>query len=173
MGDGGLDAGDVVFPDQLDEALGLAEKLGLGDELAVVDAARQGAQQGHVACRGGAIVFLGLAARFPADARAAGGQDFLDVLSLDDRVEVDVVGVQEARVFYGRQDGGLDGLREKRVLVRRLVAADCRVDPFVLEEKPVHQAQLRARDFHAARLIDRLVKRELNALNQVEDDGIL
>lgn len=152
---------------------GVGLELGLGDELAEVDAAREGLEAGDVAGGRGAVVLGGLAAVAAPEVRAHRRQEPLRVEALDLRVDVDVVGVQDPGVGDRPQERLLQRAREERVLVRRLVPPDQRLQLLLLPQVPVHEAEARVlADLDRARLVDALVQRELHPLDQVERDGV-
>lgn len=138
-----------------------------------MDAARQGLQAVHVAGSGGAKVLLVLAALFAAIVDTSSGQDVLGVVVFELAVDVDVVGVQDLRVVDGLQNGLLQDVREEGILVGGLVAAHKGLEAFLFTDHPVEQAVFAVGDADGARLVDGGVEGELDALNQVEGDGVL
>ena len=64
----------------------------------------------------------------------------IDVAVLQLGVDVDVIRPQYPRVLDGLEDGLLEDGGEERVLVRRLIATDERLEAFLLAEHPVEEA---------------------------------
>jgi hypothetical protein len=87
-------------------------------------------------------------------------------------VDVDVVGMQDLRVVDGLQDGLLQGVREEGILVGRLVAAHEGLEAFLLADHPVEQAVVAVGDADGAGFVDGGVAGELDALDQVEGNGV-
>lgn len=137
----------VIGLDHLDKLLGLLPKLGLGDELAKVNATREALETIDVASSRRTVVLLGLAAVLATtEAGTHGGQHLVDVALLDDLVHIDVVRMQDLGVLEWLQDRLFQHPREERVLIGRLESADARLQAFLLPEEVVHQAELIAGD---------------------------
>lgn len=102
----------------------------------------------------------------------ARGNDVVDVSVLYAGIDVDVVGVEEDGVVEGFEEGGREFGGEERVLVGSLVAADLRVDFFLLEEHPVEEGAGEGGDGDGGGVVDGWVVRELAALDEVEDYGV-
>lgn len=96
----------------------------------------------------------------------------INVSVLDAGVDIDVVGVEEIRVFEGRQERLGELVGEEGVFVGCLVAADLGVDAFLLEEHPVEEGAGEGGDVDGAGGIDAGIDGELDALDEVEDDGV-
>lgn len=76
----------------------------------------------------------------------------------------------------GVGDGGEEGLRklvgEERVFVGALVAADLGVDALLLQEDPVQEGAGEEGDGDAAGGVNCSAVGELDALDEMEDDGV-
>jgi len=80
--------------------------------------------------------------------------------------------VQDLGVVDGLQDGLLQGVWEERVLVGRLVAAHEGLEALLLAYHPVEKAVVAVGDLDGAGLVDGGVAGKLDALDQVEGDGV-
>lgn len=96
----------------------------------------------------------------------------VDVCVLDFLVDVDGVWVEELRVGEGREEGLRELVGEEGILVRCLVPPDLCVDLFLLEEHPVEEGAAKVGDVDRIRGVNGGIVRELDSLDQVEDDGV-
>lgn len=88
-------------------------------------------------------------------------------------VDVDVVGVEDLRVVEWFQDGLLENVREERVFVGGLVAADEGLQTLLFAQQPVKEAGAGLANVYSAGDIDGLVEGKLHPLDQVEGDCVL
>ena len=150
-------------------------ELCLGHELSVVDPRGERLEGGDVADRRRTVLLVvGLVA-------AEAGHEVVDVDALDLVVDVDPVRLEHGGVVDGGQHRLGEALGEG-VLAGALVAADEAVEALRLEEHEVHEGTLE-RGVHAPRpgvpedplrrraaQVNRLIARELGALDQGKDD---
>ena len=80
--------------------------------------------------------------------------------------------MEDLGVVDGLENRLLKNFWEEGVLVGRLVAADQRLETFLLAEDPVKQAGIGLANVDTTRAVDGLVEGELDALDQVEGDCV-
>lgn len=151
--------------------LRILTELCFGDELAKVDSARQGLQTRDIVDGGRAVVLVGLAA--VGGARTTGGrEDVVDVGVLYLLVQVDGVGMQQHGVceWGEKRLGKLVG--EEGIFIGGLVASYSGVHDFLLVQDPVEEGAGVVWDVDLLGLVDGGVQGELDAFDEVEDDGV-
>lgn len=96
----------------------------------------------------------------------------VDVRVLELLVEIDGVGVQQHGVRQWREERGGEGVWEEGVFVGGLVAPHLGVHDFLLVQDPVKEGAGMVRDVDRRGLVDGRVQRELDAFDEMEDDGV-
>lgn len=172
ISDGIINALPIFILDKLDKAVCLLPELGLGNEFAVMDAARQSLQARNVVHCRRAKVLSGLFL-LTVDLSTNMRKNVVDIDILQSLVDIDIVGMKDGRVIQGLEDGLKKGLGEEGVLVWGLIAAHARVDLLLFAEKPVEEAKRAVRYWDCAGNVDRPVERELDAFDEVDGNGVL